>query len=80
MSSADARVPARAALPYGREAALIDGTASSTANSSNEVGFRWTNAVVLDPLAGLSSSKKTGGQERAPDLLRGELLLPGTRR
>ena len=60
--------------------ARIDGMASSTANSSNEVGFGWTNAEVLDLLAGLSSGKKTGDQERAPDLLRGELLLPGTRR
>jgi hypothetical protein len=39
-------------------AARIDGTASSTANSSNEVSFRWTNAVVPDLLAGLSPSKK----------------------
>ena len=43
--------------------------------SSNEVGFGWTNAAVLDLLAGLSSGKKTGDQERAPDLLRGELTL-----
>ena len=43
--------------------------------SSNEVGFRWTNAAVLDLLVGLSAGKKTGDQESSPDPLHDERAL-----
>jgi alpha,alpha-trehalase len=44
--------------------------------SSNEVGFGWTNAAVLDLLAGLRDARrKSGDQERPPDLPRDERVL-----